>query len=972
MKATPASVPVAGRADLVAWLTRLVDAWDPADIAALAGELACAQSGCAQARVVWSPFSSAPHDEAAQPLPAALALVRGRLERSGSPSVAFGDALAVRLLSRGRAILLMGLDDPDRHAAVLAAIEPWLPLVTAKLERALRMRDLEATQRQMERTESLQRALFAISDLAGSELDMAEVLQRLHGIVGTLMYAENFFIVRCDPQRQTVRFLYYADSEDTATPGLNADEPLDAMRDTLTWHLLTGGRPLMGDLPTIQQQLRGGLAPIGPGAVDWLGVPMLRDGEVRGALVVQSYREGVRFNDEDRTLLQFVGSHVLTALERKESRDELEERVRVRTAELATANAELQLEVAERKRAERLQSALYHLAQLATVDIDEAEFYQRVHAVVGDLINADNFFIALLTDDRRHLQFPYYVDGGTRRAMERELSRGLSEYVLRTGQAFLGVPDDMRRLAAAGEIDLGRFGPISQCWLGVPLRVDDAAIGLVAVQSYTAQVRYDEADRDLLGFVALQIASSIHRRRAATTLQRAYADLEQRVADRTRELRLEIEERERIQERLKHDVTHDALTGLPNRGYLRERLNLRLAQQRTDGDSALLYLDVDRFKVINDSLGHLAGDAFLQAIASRLRACVRAPDVVARLAGDEFAILLDAVGTPAEAEQVASRVLAALHQPLTVGGRELEPSASVGVALGSGGRQRADGLLRDADRALYRAKELGRGRYVLFDDSLARSAVDELAQETELRHALQHAEFEPYFQPIHRLGDGTVAGYEALLRWHHPRRGLLPPSEFMRVAQDSGQLEVIDWQLYERVCRRMAKPDTGSAFVTINVPPQHLRRAGFERRLLHLVERSGLAPGRLVIEITEGALLDDPLRVRDTLERLRDSGVQAALDDFGTGYSSLSYLHSLPLRMLKIDRAFVSELDRPGARSANSVVVAILALARALGIEVIAEGIETAVQHTALQAMGCDYAQGFLFAYPAPLPLPAG
>lgn len=969
LKATHAVVPVAGRADPVAWLKRLVDASDPGDIAALASEWVCAQPGCASARVAWSPFSSAPRDDAAVPLPAALAMVRGRLERSGSASVAFGDALAVRLLSRGRATLLMEMDHAGRQSELLAAIEPWLPLVTGKLERALRVRDLEATQRQMERSEALQRALFAISDLASSELDMAEVLERLHGIVGTLMYAENFFIVRCDPQRQTVRFLYYADGEDTDAPPLNVDEPLDSMRDTLTWHLLTGGRSLMGELPSIRKQLRGGFAPIGPGSVDWLGVPMLREGEVHGALVVQSYREGVRFAEEDRTLLQFVGSHVLTALERKENRDELEERVRRRTAELATANAELQQEVAERKRAERLQSALYHLAQLATAGIDETEFYRRVHAVVGELLNADNFFIALLSGDRKRLLFPYYVDGGEQQSLERELSCGLSEYVLRTGQPLLGMPDDMQALADSGEIDRGHFGPMSQCWLGVPLRVADEVIGLVAVQSYTADVRYDEADKELLGFAALQIASSIHRRRAAATLQHAYADLEQRVADRTRELRLEIEERERIQARLKHDVTHDALTGLPNRGYLRERLNLRLAQQRSDGCSALLYLDVDRFKVINDSLGHLAGDAFLQAIASRLRACVRTPDVVARLAGDEFAILLDAVAETAEAEQVASRVLEALHQPLTVGGRELEPSASIGVALGhAGGQQRADGLLRDADRALYRAKELGRGRYVLFDDSLARSAVDELAQETELRHALTHAEFEPFFQPIYRLGNGAVAGYEALLRWHHPRRGLLLPGEFLRVAQDSGQLEAIDWQLYERVCQRMACADTGVAFVTINVSPQHLRSSDFERRLLHLVERSGLAPERLVIEITEGALLDDPLRVRDALERLRAVGVQAALDDFGTGYSSLSYLHSLPLRMLKIDRAFVSELDRPGARSANSVVMAILALARALGIEVIAEGIETEAQRDTLRSMGCNYAQGFLLARPAPLP----
>jgi diguanylate cyclase (GGDEF)-like protein len=377
---------------------------------------------------------------------------------------------------------------------------------------------------------------------------------------------------------------------------------------------------------------------------------------------------------------------------------------------------------------------------------------------------------------------------------------------------------------------------------------------------------------------------------------------------------------------------------------------------------------VDRFKVINDSLGHLAGDAFLQAVANRLRACVVAPDVVARLAGDEFAILLDSVVEPAAAERMAQGVLQALHQPLSIGGRELEPSASVGIAISDSRHERADALLRDADIALYRAKQLGRGRYVMFDETLARNAVDELALEVELRHALLHGEFVPYYQPIYRLDSGAVVGHEALLRWNHPRRGLLLPDDFVRVAQDCGQLEAIDWQLFGRACACMARPDAGTGFVTINVSPQHLRRADFDRRLLQLLERSGLPPARLLIELTEGALLDDPELVRTTLERLRAAGVQAALDDFGTGYSSLSYLHSLPLGKLKIDQVFVRELDAAGGTGANTVVAAVLALARALDIGVIAEGIETAAQRHALLAMGCEFGQGFLLGRPSPSP----
>jgi len=248
--------------------------------------------------------------------------------------------------------------------------------------------------------------------------------------------------------------------------------------------------------------------------------------------------------------------------------------------------------------------------------------------------------------------------------------------------------------------------------------------------------------------------------------------------------------------------------------------------------------------------------------------------------------------------------------------------------------------------------------------------VDQLALEIELRHALQHDEFAPYYQPIVHLGSGQIVGYEALLRWNHPRRGVLLPADFVHVAQDSGMLDAIDWLMYAKACARMAQPDVGLGFVTINVSPQHLRHADFERRMLQLVERSGLPPNRLLLEITEGALLDDQARVRSMFERLRAAGIQTALDDFGTGYSSLSYLHSLPLGKLKIDRSFVIDLDFEGGSGANTVVTAILALSFALGIDVIAEGIETQAQRDVLHAMGCEYGQGFLLGRPAPQPLP--
>ena len=955
----------------VAWLTRLVEAVTPADVAVVIARYAQALDGCDKATVAWtgggqwracSGIGQPPGGECIERAQALLA--------AGTPDARVdGRDLVLRLLPHERAMLLLSCRPGQAAEPLRARLQPFLALACEHLRRAIKLADLEDSHAQLVRSEMLQRALFAISDLAGSDLDMHEMLRRIHGVISTLMYAENFFIVRSDPQHGTVRFIYYADVKDTDAPDTAHDVSLESLRNSLTWHLLTGGRALMGSLDDIRGQVSGAFAPSGPDSVDWLGVPMLRDGQVHGALVVQSYQAGIGFTDEDRTLLEFVGSHVLTALERKQSKDELEERVRLRTQELAAANRGLQQEVLERQRAERLQAALFHLAQLATADIDESEFYERTHAVVGELINAENFFIALLSDDRRKLAFPYYVDAGVRKAQERPLGRGLSEYVLGTGQPLLGFHEDMQALDRAGLIDLSRVGRPSVCWLGVPLRVDEQVIGLVAVQSYTPSVHYDQADQELLTFAALQIANSIHRRRAAVSLQRAYAGLELRVAERTKELRQEIAERERIQDQLKHEVMHDALTGLPNRGFLRDRLErvLALLPREPGRRCALLYLDVDRFKVINDSLGHLAGDAFLKEIARRLHGCVREPDVVARLSGDEFAILLEDVAVPAAAVTVAQRVLEAMSVPLQVAGRELAPSASMGIAIGDATYTAADEVLRDADIALYRAKEQGRNRYELFDETLAKNVVDVLTMEGELRQALQRDEFEPYLQPFCRLGDGAVVGYEALLRWNHPVLGVLEPADFLKIAQDGGHIEAIDWRLFERGCERFLRLPGDGTFLTFNVSALHLRHGDFDARLVRLLDRTGLPPRRLIVEVTEGSLLDNPEQVRAMLGRLRAIGVGAALDDFGTGYSSLSYLHSLPLRMLKIDRAFVHALGDREPSTATTVVAAILALARALSIQVIAEGIETPAQREALLEMGCELGQGYLLGRPAPI-----
>ncbi len=953
------------------WLTRLIAAHSPSEVAGVIAALAQQRPGCKAACVLWRVRDRAGcRSEPPTSIDASdwpwLELAAG----SDAPQWhADKTRVALRLCELPEpALLVVTLQPAHADSRFLDDLAPPLQLASQHLRRALEWIELQHSHRQLERSENLQRALFAISELADSEHDMPAVLRGIHAIISTLMYAENFFIVLHDAERDTVRFLYFVDIQDPVPPGGGREMLLSEIAYTLTWYVLRDGKARMGDAEELRRQVEGPVTVIGPDSHDWLGVPMLREGRPGGVLVVQSYKTDIGYTDSDLALLEFVASHILIALERKQGKDDLEHRVRLRTAQLAEANRGLQLEVMERQRAEHLQTALFRIAELATARIDRGEFYRRVHAVVAELLNAENFYIALLSDDRQQLQFPYAVDAVERPPVSRPLGRSLSEYVLRHGTALRADSAVIEELVRSGELALERTGSPAVCWLGVPLIVSDEVIGLVTVQSYTEAVSYGPSDQELLTFVATQIASSLTRRRAAETLQRAYEQLEHRVEERTVALRKEIIERERVQDQLKHQVMHDPLTGLPNRSYLRDRIDRALTPSPAESRQfcALLYLDVDRFKIINDSLGHLAGDEVLKEVATRLSGCVRHPDLVARLSGDEFAILLETVEQPADANAVAQRVMDALAAPMPLGGKELQVTASIGIAIGHDHYLTADEVLRDADIALYRAKELGRKRYQLFDETLARNMVDVLTLEGELRAALKHDQFEPHFQPICRLDDGQVVGYEALIRWNHPQRGVLLPAVFLKIAEDSGLIEMIDWRMFELSCERLQQHGPANTFMTINVSALHLRHDDFDARLLQVLARTGLPPSRLVVEVTEGALLDNPERVRGTLERLREVGIGAALDDFGTGYSSLSYLHSLPLRILKIDRAFVHELGKGANTSTTTttVVAAVLALARALGISVVAEGIETPIQYAALQAMGCDMGQGYWIGHP--------
>ncbi|MCI3948416.1 MAG: hypothetical protein K0R11_350 [Acidimicrobiales bacterium] len=436
----------------------------------------------------------------------------------------------------------------------------------------------------------------------------------------------------------------------------------------------------------------------------------------------------------------------------------------------------------------------------------------------------------------------------------------------------------------------------------------------------------------------------------------------------------DITDRKRAERALAHQALHDHLTGLPNRVLLHDRLTQALARcARSACHVAVVFLDLDHFKVVNDSLGHDAGDRVLRAVSARITNVLRPADTLARFGGDEFVVVCDDIAGPAEGTRIARRILDALVEPVDEVDGGVHIGASVGVSLAKGDAATADELIRDADAAMYRAKERGRGRIELFDEGMRSRLVSRLAEERRLRAAIANDEFDLHYQPVVALPGREVVGVEGLVRWRHPERGLVPPAEFIPLAEESGLITELGQWVLEEGCRqaggwaRNLGPDRPLE-VALNLSTRQLAEQGLAKRVGALIDRNGLRPGgvALCLEITESFLLEDPVATGTALDELRTLGVRLSIDDFGTGYSSLAYLRRFPLDALKIDRAFVSGLGvDPDSRAIAS---AIIELAHALGLDVVAEGVEEEVQLDVLVELGCDRAQGYLFSRPVPAP----
>ena len=467
--------------------------------------------------------------------------------------------------------------------------------------------------------------------------------------------------------------------------------------------------------------------------------------------------------------------------------------------------------------------------------------------------------------------------------------------------------------------------------------------------------------------------------RHAEEAERARAEAEHERAEQAerhvQELNNYIAEQERIsrvleetKDHFRHAAFHDSLTGLPNRAMFTELLKAEIESSKRVKSHmfAVLFLDLDRFKNINDSLGHTHGDLLLVAFAERLERTLRPIDTLARFGGDEFAILLSGMTDSTDTVRVAQRIQDELTKPFVLDKNSAFATASIGIALSSSGYDRPEDILRDADIAMYRAKENGKARYELFDHGMHARAVSRLQLESDLRQAVERKEFSVYYQPIVCLQSGRLSGFEALVRWNHPRRGLVSPADFIPVAEETGLIVPIGQWVLNEACKHIREcqtnsPSHRSLSLSVNLSARQVAQPDLLERIKEALATSKLNPHCLKLEITESVVMENAEAAALMFKQLRSLGVQLSIDDFGTGYSSLSYLHRFPLNYLKIDRSFVMRLTTDND---NAIVRTISTLARNLGMEVIAEGIETEEQYQQLKMLGCEYGQGYLFSRP--------
>ncbi|EGM79609.1 diguanylate cyclase (GGDEF) domain-containing protein [Rheinheimera sp. A13L] len=802
----------------------------------------------------------------------------------------------------------------------------------------------------------IQGALLKLSELASCIKDMREFYPAIHRLLNQQLKADNFYVVLCDQDQQFL-LEYFADEKDQH---ILLDAPSDAFASGLTGYVARTKQALLCDQDDYRRLVESGdITAQGTACQYWLGVPLCRGEKVIGVMAIQSYDPQCHYNQHDLALISNIAIHTVTAIDRVRSRELLEQTVRERTQQLQTINQSLQKEIRERTNAEQLQSALYKISEMTARSTDMMSFYHEVYQILSELMKADNCYIALLNEAGDRLRFPFYLDQYTPTPTERALQSGLTEYVIRSGEAKLISQTQLLDLVKTGVVDRVKssFGHYAMptSWLGAPLMVGDQVLGVIALQCYDNTYSYSDQELNLLRFVSQHIAVAISRKLNTEQQKQQHEELEKRIFERTRELRqtnlflrLQVEERKKAEEKLFHEANHDALTGLANRQMFLMQLRQRFSYRNREANPrfALLFIDLDRFKLINDTLGHHIGDLFLIEVSQRLQQTVREHDLVARLGGDEFVILLGQIQSDLDAEEVAERLIESLRQPMILEGQQVCSGASLGIACYQAEYQNADELLRDADAAMYQAKSFGRNRFVIFNDSMRQQMLQELGQEQALQQAVAQQQFAPAFRPLLQ-GEAQVLGYQVLLDWQ--QGDAEQKAELSRQATQAGLMPDIELELVRQLCQKNA----GATVFSITLTNGHLNNTVLFDKLCNVLRHSVLPLHQLCIGFNEADLLRLTSTQLANLHQLKRLGIRLLLDQFAAEVAALGLLVQYPFDFVVLDTAFSRSLQRSDQR--KQLLQVLLSLAQTHKYRLVAAVAENDESRAYLTQLGCCY-----------------
>jgi diguanylate cyclase (GGDEF)-like protein len=826
---------------------------------------------------------------------------------------------------------------------------------------------------------AMQSSLLRLSELAGTITSIESFYSALNDIITSLFVTGNFHIGLADDDDNLSIVYVNVDKRSHSFNKLKNRNSSGAGVSTLVFN---DGLPLhcsCADRVALYQA--GKIELYDSFCLDWLGVPLKRGKEIIGVIALQSFDDKKYFDDRDCELLAFIAEHIVTAIDRVNNRELLELKIQERTIKLTQANSLLQKEVVERKKAEKLHKALIAISEITTISTDLNSFYHAIHQEIKHLLPAENFHIIQFDPDDT-LVYSHFSNEKSPDFSSSNVLNYLSKYTVKSAVPILLCQKKSFVLNESNEVISAKFNIEVQnfpsAWLSAPLVENDQVFGMLAIQENQVVNAYQVNDLPLIQFVAQHIATAIIRKRIQVQDQVNKDALKLMVAERTKELeisnhhlRMQIEERKKAEKKLFYDAHHDALTKLPNRAMLLSRLSYSLVHVKRHPDHrfAVLFIDLDRFKIINDTLGHQAGDEFLIEISQRLSECIRGNDLLVRLGGDEFVILLDSFNDQNDVEEVACRIVGKVSESFILKGQQLYSSASIGIAMFNHLYKGADEIICDADAAMYQAKSLGRGRYVFFDESMREQLLANMSLEQELRLAIKQQQFELYYQKITDLENLNTIGFEALLRWNHPYQGVLAPKHFLSVAEETGLILDIEIWVMEQVGQQLSYWKHGheyeNAFISVNLSGRYLAQENQLNHFISSLNQNVLDKHRLILEFNEKTFIQHTELALNSLNRLKSLGIKLALDDYGSGQSSFNLLHNYPFEFIKLDSCFIRSLNTNDGNIA--LIQALHNLGEKFGYQLVAEGIENLETLEKLKKAGCEFGQGYYINQPLKL-----